>query len=283
MFQTSRLVLNQFGIPYDLSVLLATPNGGYNFAVSGDNLDHFYIGGDFPFNHRYFKVAVPNTNGLGLTEVALWDGKNWNPAVDIYDQTSAAGQSLTLSGIISWTPDKNHSWVRDDTNHGNHTITGLEDLKVYDLYWARLFWTNSASTDTELAYVGHKFSNDYDLYIKYPQFSFTDVKNQHTPGKTTWDDQHYAAAQEIIKDLKAQEILFSENQILSWETFKDAAIHKVANMIWSSFGKDWFAHADRAQIEYVKAFNQSVILIDNNGDARVDLSERLFRTGRLIR
>ncbi len=99
--------------------------------------DYLYLGSDVPFNHRYFAVEIPNIVASTLT-VEIWNGSGWQAAVDVQDMTAAtSGTPLGKSGIIKWVTDRNKSWQKYQTTE-SMTGSGLETLKIYNMYWVRL-------------------------------------------------------------------------------------------------------------------------------------------------
>lgn len=282
MIMSSRIIWSDNSVIKDISVNQNSYADGSDVIDYVAGQDYIFIGADFPFNHRHINVLVSNAVS-SIASVDLWDGKTWNPAVDIIDQTKVLGASMSESGVISWRPDENTQWQKDDTNLNNHSITGLSSLKIFGLYWARLSWSVSWTGTTALSYIGHKFSEDYDMFILYPEFSLSTVKGQFLTGKTTWDEQHLQAGIAIIRDLKKMRVAVSGNQILDWEIFKEASVHKTAAIIYQAFGKDFFPNADRAEAKYKESIENSIKLIDQNNDAKVQSNERLSIDGWISR
>lgn len=280
MIMSSRVIWSDNGVLKDLSVTLG------NFKTSTQAIaftaaeDYLFIGSDFPFNHRYVDISTANAAATGLT-VALWDDTAWITAIDLIDQTSVAGVSLAQSGIFSFFPDDDKGWYRDDTNNDSATITGLTGVDIRRLWWARLSFTNDWSGT--LNFIGHKFSDDADLEVLYPDLTRSAVMAQFKSGKTDWKLQHIQAAEDIIKDLKKRNIIKSENQLLNWELFKDAAVHKVAAIAFNAFGKDFFENRDAAQVEFKKEMDRAIYHIDQNKNATLDDTERVAPEGWLFR
>lgn len=233
--------------------------------------DAIYIGSDLPFNHRYFQLGAVNSLASAAT-VQIWDGSTWNNAVDVIDQTSLAGASMGQSGILSWTTDDTKSWAREESSED---ITDLSTLKIYNLYWVKITWSADWTATTSFAYVGHKFSNDNMLAAVYPDLGRSAVKTAHTTGKTNWNDQHVLASEAIIAQLRKERVLSSPAQIFSWEMFQMAQTHKVAEMIFASFGEAKTDERQYAKDQYDLEMNQ--IVFDNqdkDGDGHLDESER---------
>lgn len=243
------------------------------------NQDYIYIGSDLPFNHRYFQVSSVNAVA-SVASVAIWDGSTWNPAVDVLDQTAASGASMAQSGILSWTTDKNKSWICEETTEN---ISALSTLKIYDLHWVRLSWSASWTGTTAISYIGHRFGDDNLLTGLYPDLGRSAVKTAHTSGKTTWNDQHVLAAEMIVAQLRKERILYSPSQIFSWEMFQMAAAHKTAHIIYSAFGETKQNEREEAKKQYDEAMNQITFPNqDKNADGHLDSGER-FNSIRWVR
>jgi hypothetical protein len=235
------------------------------------NQDAIYIGSDLPFNHRYIAIGVANSVA-SVMSVSIWNGSSWTAAVDVIDQTSVAGASMGQSGIISWDVDRNETWGLEDTTED---ITALSTLKIYNKYWLKLTWSATWTGTTRLDYMGHKFSNDSALAAQWPDLNRSAIKTAHTAGKTTWDDQHILAAEQIINWMRKNQNIKSASQILGWEMFGEAAVHKVAEMIYSSFGEQKEDERKLAYEKFEEAI-KSVHLnpIDQNADGVLDEEEK---------
>lgn len=279
---SSRVIWSDNGVLKDISVSLGDFTAETNVIPFVAAEDKLYIGSDFPFNHRYIDMVAVNDVASTIS-IDLWNGQEWKPAFDIQDRTSIAGVTLAQSGIVSWVKDTRESWSAWDTNNEGEQITGLTGVKILKLYWARISFSVSLKATTELQYIGHKFSDDNALDIKYPDLGRTAVKAQFKAAKSDWKLQHIQAAEEIIKDLKNRSIIKSKNQILDWELFKGAAVHKVASMAFNAFGKDFKPNEDAAEDKYKIEMNQAVYNIDLNNNATLDPIERRFRQGNMYR
>lgn len=236
--------------------------------------EYLYVGSDLPFNHRYFKVSTANTNSASLT-VQIWNGE-WVDAVDVIDQTTASGRALSQNGILSWTTPKNEAWQQEDTEN----IAALSTLRIYGFYWVRIGVSASLSATTAVQYIGHKFATDDDLGGYYPNLVASSVMSAYESGKTDWDEQHLLAAEEIVQDVRRRGIAWNANQILDWEQFRIAAVHRVAANIMIPFGADYRDDRAVALKDYEKAMNLKIFTaVDLNEDGRVDDDERRPFTG----
>ncbi len=244
--------------------------------------DKIYIGSDLPFNHRYFMVSTANDQASVIT-VKNWNGSEWVATVDLVDQTLDSGGTKTLgqSGILSWVTDRNKTWGLEETTEN---IDELATLKIYNMYWVQLTFSGNLGASTALKYVGHKFSNDIDLGGQYPDLLRSNVLDAFLTGKTTWDEQHVLAAEEVIRDLRKKQIIISRNQVFGWEEFTDAAKHKVAELVYSAFGKDYEERRETAREYYEDSLDKIVFQqVDKNADGRVTPSENYPSYSRLVR
>lgn len=271
MLTHQRVVWSDNGVMKDISAEMNDLFAGTKVVDLVYTQDALYIGSDLPFNHRYFSVGVVNSNA-SVCSISIWDGSTWNAAVDVIDQTSVSGASLAQSGIISWAVDRNESWAVEDTTED---ILALSTLKIYDKHWVKLTWSASWSNTTRLDYIGHKFANDSALAAQWPDLNRSTVKTAHTSGKTTWDDQHIIAAEQIILQLKHDQVIKSPDQIIGWEMFQEAAVHKCAEIIFSAFGEQKEKERELAADKYEKALDQWTFnSIDKDGDGRLDEEEK---------
>lgn len=271
MLVNNRIIHSDNGTLRDLSINLNdlyAGNGALGIVAAEDKL---YIGSDMPFNHRYFCVATANDQA-SVASVEIWDGNQWRAAVDVLDQTKDAnGRSLAQTGILSWSVDKDYGWGFEETTED---IPALATLKIYNMYWVRISWSADLKATTAVSYVGHKFANDSQLEGYYPDLNRTAVKTAFKAGKTTWDDQHVLAAEEIIRDLRKKKVILSRNQILDFESFNDAAIHKCAEIIMRALGEDYADERASAIEDYNEALDKVYFPVDKDGDGRLDTVER---------
>lgn len=232
--------------------------------------DYLYIGSDLPFNHRFFDVNAVNAVA-GSVSVQIWDGSAWRSAVDVIDLTATAGVPFAKDGMIMWTTDKNYGWGKADSTED---IPALASLKIYNCYWVRLAF--SANFVFTLNYVGHKFASDSDLSSYYGDLNRASVREAFYEVATAdWKTVHIAAAEEIIRDLRSSMVVISANQILNPDTFRDAATHKLAEIVYSSFGP---SHADRLQFavgKYKEAMNKLVFDVDRSGNGKLEMAEKI--------
>lgn len=241
--------------------------------------DALYIGSDLPFNHRWIDVSVFNDLASSMS-VKLWNGSTWKSAVDVIDQTSVAGVTLAQSGILSWTPDRNESW---SSQLSTEDIPELSTFKIYDMYWAKIEFTADLKSTTAINYVGYKFSNDSELYGEYPELDNSTLRNSFKSGKLNWNDQAFIAAEYIIQDLRAMNVIWSRNQILNWPLFKSASVHKMAEIIFRSLGSEYEAELADSMKAYRSSLNMKMFQVDLNRNATLDEKEKRETVGFLRR
>jgi hypothetical protein len=273
MLSSNRVIWNDGGTLKDLSTILNNYLSESK-VVDYASGDYIYVGSDVPFNHRYIRLAEVNDQAADVT-VEIWDGNSWEPAVDVIDYTEVGGVPLAQSGILQWTTDKNKSWARE-TSTEDMTGSGLTGIKIYNMYWARISYSATLDSATELKYVGHKFSKDEDLASYYPDLNRSNVKTAFAAGKVDWDDQHIAAAEELFNDLRKQRELWAKGQIFQWEPFTVACAHKVAQIVYNSFGEEYEGRRDKAGDDYGAALEGSLSQgIDKDEDGHVDEEEQV--------
>ena len=273
------------GTARDISVDLNNYHSGSRLLDIISSQDTIFIGSILPFNHFHIKFGSTKNALESALIVSLWDGRNWQNTFEVVDQTSDGTATFKKDGLIQFTPDKKHSWGMDDTvdSSGSTQITNLGGMKIYDRYWAALNFTNSLTSNLEIAWVGNIFSDDTALYSEYPEFSNSDTKTQFASGKTTWEEQHKIAADIIIKDLKSKKIIVSGDQILERENLQLASVQKVAQIIYGSFGDDYAENRLDAKKEYCVRLDSANVKVDTNSNARVDRAEHESTVNRIFR
>lgn len=286
MILRNRVIWSDNGVLKDISDAVNNHISGTKVIPIVAAQDYIYLGSDAPFNHRWFELGVVNALASKI-EVALWDGSQWVDAVEVIDLTldSTGLKTLAQSGRMVWVPNRQKtSWSRDDTkDHANNVITGLGTVTIYDLFWARLKFTGDLTAGTELKYLGWKFAGDEDLYSLYPEFDTTEARERFKPGLTTWDQVHFEAAKQVLRDLKSTQVITSENQVIEWEVLKLPSVYKTAELIFSNFGEDFQEERKLSIDRYKKAMQADLFNVDQDGNAELNVRDLTFRTGRLVR
>lgn len=238
--------------------------------------DSIYIGSELRFNHRFFELGT-TVNALSSNLIVeLYDGNNFVSAnaVDLIDQTKTSGAAFSRSGVFQWTLDEGEVWLRRDTD--DMDTTELSNLKIFNLYWMRIRYSNDLTSGIKMKYIGHKFSTDEDLGTLYPETKRQDIKDAFNNGisKANWDEQSFSAAEEMVDDLKQKDLIFSSNQIIDWKQLKRASIHKTAKLVYSGFGKDYEDLVKRAMKEYSNAINFFYANFDKDNNTRLTNVDR---------
>jgi hypothetical protein len=282
MLATNRVIWNDNGTLKDLS------NKLNNFFSESQVLDFIaaqdkiYIGSDVPFNHRFINLSVVNDVAASVT-VEIWDGNSWVAAVDVQDGTALAGVPLAQDGILRWATDQDKTWGQEQSTE-DMAASGLQTLKIYNMYWVRLSWSVDLKATMSLAYFGHKFSKDEDLGGYYPDLNRANVKTAFQSGKTTWLEQHILAAEELFRDIRNQRALWSKNQIFEPEVFTMPAVHKVAQIVYTAFGSEYESRRDEAYDRYKEALEGALSQgIDKDEDGHVEEDEHAGMTVGLFR
>jgi hypothetical protein len=284
MLLNNRIIYDDNGTLRDYSIKVGNYVGGSeNFVVVAAQ-DKLYIGSDMPFNHRYFDIGTGNTNAGNISKIEYWSSNEWIEAVDILDETHNGTATMAQSGIVTFIPDKEYIWSSDDTiENGQELITGLGNVTIYGLYWARMTFSADFSIGTTIKYIGHKFATDDDVATQYPDLIRSDVLDHFETGKTDWNEQLIASSEIIVRDLKKKGIIKSGNQILNSGIFKDACVHKLAEVVYNGFGKDYVENRREAKIQYDAALNLSMFQVDQNCDAILSPAEMVISSGVLKR
>lgn len=268
MFINNRVIHKDNLTLTDISALVSDPFDGLQALSVVAAEDALYLGSDMPFNHRFLMLEKKNTVA-GSISIAVWDGSAFTGVEDVQDFTSVEGVPFARNGIIRFALPQNVGWGKV---YDSSELTGLSSVKSKANYWIRV--TFSANFDFELGYVGFRFARDADLGAYYKDLQSERMRTAFNGGvpMQNWDKLHVLAAEEIIKDLRADEIVFSPNQILDPETFTDAACHKLAEMAFKQLGNT--ERRDDAMDDYKKAMAKKVFNVDTNGDGRLSSEEK---------
>lgn len=284
MLLNNRIFLSKAGTLRDLS---STVNDIFTGGPEVLNLtttagDALYIGSDIPFNHRYFQVIAPNAAVASLG-VQVWTGSEWQDVVDIIDQTKSASTGATLahSGIISWVPNRRAaSWAFTPFTED---MPDLASLRIYDFFWVKIKASASLTGTTSAKYIAHKFSGDTELFAQYPDFADANFMAAFKTGKTNWDDQSFLAAEQIIQDLRGLGIIWSSAQILDWQVFSKASIHKTAQIIYNAMGDKFKDNRAAAAADYKDNLQVRNYNVDSNANADLEPEEKTKLSSYLTR
>lgn len=244
--------------------------------------DAIFIGVRYPLNSFFLDVTVPN-DATSAMSVSYWDGSEFRSVIEQIDETIDSGATLAQSGHLSFVHNRNYPIKSEDTQstQGTENITGLGDVNIYERYWYKLTFSADLNALFSLNFLGYLFNSDDDIYSIYPDL--VNYLDRYESGKTTWEEQSIKAAEFLIKDLIEANIIKSGNQIMNVKKLKNAAVFKVAEIIFTSFGSDYEDDRLTARTNYQSERKLSVYDVDKNNDGNLSTIETETRTGRLYR
>ena len=265
---TQRVIHNTTDISVAVSDYRAT-----TYAMTYTAGQYIYIGSSCPMNNMFVDMAVVSAVSTNAPVISVWYGSAWVPVVDLIDGTAA----MTASGRLSWSLEIFKGWDSEQLS----TTVGLASTAIYNRYWMRISWPNSFTAT--LGFLGQKFSDDVLLASLYPDLMQSAILAGYKTGKTTWNDQHFMAAEAIVKDLRRRNIILKRGQIFDWTVFEDAACHKVAEIVYSAFGVPYKDHVIAAKQRYETEMNTRVYVVDVNGDGQLEEAEKVNKSGWMTR
>ena len=256
----------------DLSIALGDyRSGAYAMTyVAGQKV---YVGTSAPMNSLWIDLSTVAVIATGAPVVEVWFNQAWVTAVDIIDETTA----MTVSGRISWTLDLFSGWDYEQLS----TSVGLANTSIFNRYWLRLSWPNNFAAT--MGFLGQKFSGDLSFASTYPDLMQSAILTGFKAGKTNWNEQHFMAAEAIIKDLRRRNIILKRGQVMDWTVFEDAACHKVAEIVYQAFGAPYKEHVIAAKQRYETEMNTRVFVVDITLDGHLDEKEKINTSGWMVR
>jgi hypothetical protein len=270
----NRIFFSDNGILNDWTKELNSYHVGSKVFNYTTNQDALYIGSRLPFNHIYFKLKELNAVSATMT-VQYWNN-NWENVVELRDETAG----LTQSGFVTFTPDRDSSWTMENESED---VTGLSTVQVYDKYWVKITFNATLTNTTEISWLGQIFCDDYDLGAEYPELTRQNTYMAFQNGKISWEEQCVKASEILSQDLIDKQIIEDKAQILNKEDYKNAAVCKVAELIFNAFGDDYIDQRQRAREEYQLRLSKKIHRVDLNQNAVEDISERKNTSGWLNR
>jgi hypothetical protein len=241
--------------------------------VSYNAGEYFYIGTSVPFNNIWMQLNPVANHTPGAPIIQVWWGKAWTSVVDIIDGTDEMQQA----GRISWALDINKGWDIEQKS----ADVGLTGTSIYNRYWLRMSW--AAHYNSQLDYIGQKFSSDAMLESMYPDLLQPAILEGFKTGKTTWDEQHFMAADAIVKEMRKRNFILGAGQLMDWTVFEEASCHKVAEIAYQAFGAPYREHATEARKRYNEELNSRCFVIDSNANGHIEPMETTDRQGWLTR
>ena len=280
MIRSQRVLFDDSGTLRDVSLQVSDYRGaGYEMPLAAT--DRIYIGTELPFNSKHCEIGTGNSTTLTLESVEVWSGSAWIAVKDIIDETVSGDNALAQDGLISFSLDINNQvWSAERLSSDIPALVGTD---IYNLYWLRMKWSDAPSVGTSIKYIGSKFSNDDSLIDYYPDLGNADLKSAFFAGKVDWDDQHFMAAEAIIRDMKRRGILTCPEQIFDTRRFQEAATHKVAEIVYGGLGMAYAEVRSKAAGRYVEAMDLAYHAIDRDGSGALEPDEAKHSTRYLTR
>jgi hypothetical protein len=269
---TSLVTQRVFYDEIDISVNMADFRN-HDYDVNYTAGEYIHIGTNFPFNNVWVELTKNANHTPGAPVIEVWWANAWHQVVDVIDGTAGMQQS----GRISWALDIDKGW---DIERKSADV-GLPATSIYNRYWLRMSW--AAHYDSKLKFIGQKFSNDASLESLYPDLLQPAILAGFKTGKTNWDDQHFMAAEAIIKDARRRNFILDRGQLFDASVFEEASGHKVAEIVYSAFGAPYVDHASRASKRFQEEMNTRMMVIDANANGHLEPSEITRKSGYMTR
>jgi hypothetical protein len=255
MSVTDRILYSKNGVIEDVSrEVLRYQDLLAAFGAYTPGQDYIYFGSLAPFNHLYLKLQAVSTVTPNTMTLEYWDGRTWVLPYRLDDET----KGLTQSGFITFFPDRNEGWKAESTNDRGEQITDLTSVKIYDMFWVRVSLSQAIPDGFSLAWAGRLFSDDKDLGSEFPDLVRMVMIQTFGPTKTNWEEQHVKAAEILVSDLIASQVIDWAGQILVRQEFTLAAVYKVAQIIFNALGADYVDQALAAEREYKRRLDKSI-------------------------
>jgi hypothetical protein len=268
----NRAILSQGGGLTELPNL--TDLESQTTSLTLDTGDYIYVCSPTRYNSQYLKLSTPSGADANLT-VEYWGGagESWVSVVDKVDQSSG----LQGSGLLQFTLNRDKSWAIDDTEN----IPELALKTVYGQYWLRIGVQNSATVD--LDFLGALFvESDDNLTIEYPLLADADFKAGWEV--TDWEKQRIKASELVLLDLIGSQHLQAPGQLLSYYQMRALTVPYTAYLIFSGTQGEYYRQAAQDALNVYQARRQkSTLVVDTNGNGRVDQAEQVRRNEVILR
>jgi len=275
MFTSQRVFVSDGGVLTDITLDANDfREGSASMALTTD--DYLYIASERPFNSRYFKLSAYNAISANAT-VEIWGSNGWFTAVDVVDGTNGFSED----GYIRFNLDRENSqsWTKQDDS--KNVLDVGSQVDVFRMYWLRVSFSADLTGTTALRHIGTLFSSDNDLFSYYPDLRNTGLMNAWETAKADWIEQSFAAASEILRELRRKSITYSRAgfSLMDVDLYNEASIHKTAQIIYAGLGDSF----DTSEAKAAKAFRTALDItyhrVDVTGDGQLSQGEKKFRTG----
>ena len=269
---TSLITQRVFYDEIDISVQMGNYRNNH-YDISYTVGEYIHIGTTFPFNHVWIELTKNANHTPDAPIIEVWYNNQWTAVVDIIDGTAGMQQS----GRISWATELNSGWQMAEKSE----TVGLPSTAIYNRYWVRFHW--AGHFDSKLEYIGQKFSDDYSLAASYPDLLQPAILEGFKTGKTTWDEQHFMAAEAVVKEIRKRNFVLARGQVFDWTVFEDACCHKVAEIVYNAFGAPYREAMIEARKKYNEELNSRCFAVDSNANGHLDSMEQIEKQGWLTR
>lgn len=227
--------------------------------TSGDSI---YLGSRLKFNHAFISSTVYPVASVNI-DINLWNGSEFEGVGRTIDETDG----LVSQGIIEFSPDKDKSWNKEDTD----SIAELSDIYYQNMYWIKI--DLNSDDEITLDYIGHKFSNDFDLFSEHPELNNSTFLNYFSQDDFT--KQAVIAGELIEKRLIKLGYATGIEQVLQWEDITLSSVSKVAQLVYTSFGNTYVDNVTALSKEFISRLETSFPIIDTNNSADKDTNQQV--------
>jgi hypothetical protein len=227
--------------------------------------DAIYLGQHFPFNNFYYKRSVANALPSDII-IEYWDSNEWVMAVDILDGTKNGTATLSKSGVIQFSPNRNNRWqiVYDTTDAS--APSDLSSVTIYNMYWIRVRFTG----DLTATAASKKFCYCFSSHQQIDNRDSTLSSYLTAFGVTTWEDYIINASIDVVSDLKRMNLIIDRGQILKLEDVSIATDWKTIQGLYFELGGDYQQKYQNAVRRYEEAIDLKAFTFDLNKNALVE-------------
>lgn len=266
--QWIRVIYSNNGVLTDNSLALQRGGGKMVTPIVASE-DAIFVGQYFPFNNFFVQMDVLNLKNSQI-KVAYWDGDTFRDAVDVQDGTSLNSKTFSQTGVVQFQPSRDGAWnVITNPSEDTSVPAPLNTLKIEDLYWIKITFTENLTPTTTVSELSYAFCNEDILTTIDPEIN--DYLNAW--GQTNWIKQILLASQNVIADLKERGLVKNNGQILRFEDVFLATAYKTLDIIFTPMGKNFFDKRKDYKIKYKEFIAGPRFTLDQVKDARVDRGE----------
>jgi hypothetical protein len=244
--------------------------------------DYLYLSQDVPFNNIYFDMNTGNLDVAEL-EIQYWAGqtKGWQDVVDILDATKAAGVTLSKSGVVQFSPNRDYGWFRVSDSSETYAPDELQGMHIYESYWLRIRPKTDLNAGTILNEITYSFTKSQELgNFDVEVNSYLDAFES---GKTNWDKEIKTASKMLVSDLKKQGLVVNRGEILRIEDVSLACTYKTLELIYMNLGSSYQDKRAEIRALYTDALNSRSFNFDKSSDGFLNSGERFTSIKKLVR